>query len=65
MYVCRFNFYTFFLIIFFSIQQNSDIGDVLLNKVCDHYNLNEYKEYFGLKFTLADEKGNYEIVCFI
>lgn len=41
---------------------NSDIGDVLLNKVCDHYNLNDYKEYFGLKYTLSDEKGNYEIL---
>jgi hypothetical protein len=29
--------------------------------VCDHYNLNNYKEYFGLKYTLVDDKGDYEI----
>jgi hypothetical protein len=29
--------------------------------VCEHYNLTEYKEYFGLKYTLVDDKGDYEI----
>lgn len=33
----------------------------MLNKVCDYYSLSGYKEYFGLKYTLVDEKGDHEI----
>lgn len=42
--------------------KNDDIGDTVLDKVCDHYNLHDYKEYFGLKYTLVDETGDHEIL---
>ena len=45
--------------------QNDDLGDTVLNRVCDHYNLHEYKEYFGLKYTLVDDHGDHEIVSFL
>lgn len=41
--------------------KNDDNGDVVLLKVCDHYSLHEYKEYFGLKYTLVDDNGDHEI----
>ena len=34
-------------------------------KVCDHYNLHDYKEYFGLKYSLVDENGDHEIVSYL
>lgn len=41
--------------------RNDDNGDLVLLRVCDHYNLHDYKEYFGLKYSLLDERGDHEI----
>lgn len=46
-------------------MKNDDNGDVILCKVCDHYNLHDYKEYFGLKYSLVDENGDHEIVIIL
>lgn len=32
-----------------------------MDKVCNHYNVSTYKEYFGLKYSLVDEAGDYEV----
>lgn len=40
---------------------NEDSGEQVIERVCAHYNLHEYKEYFGLKYTLVDEHGDHEI----
>ncbi len=42
--------------------KNDDTGDTVLDRVCDHYNLHNYKEYFGLKYTLVDDNGDHEIL---
>lgn len=42
--------------------KNDDSGETVLDRVCDHYNLHNYKEYFGLKYTLVDDSGDHEIV---
>lgn len=42
--------------------KNDDTGDLVLDRVCDHYNLHDYKEYFGLKYTLVDDSGDHEIL---
>lgn len=42
--------------------KNDDIGENVLDKVCDHYNLHDYREYFGLKYTLVDDTGDHEIL---
>jgi len=42
--------------------KNDDKGDTVLDKVCDHYNLHSYKEYFGLKYTRVDLNGDNEIL---
>ena len=44
--------------------KDSDLGEVVLEAVCNHYNLTDYKEYFGLKYTLVDDNGDHEIVKF-
>ena len=41
--------------------KDSDLGEVVLEAVCNHYNLTDYKEYFGLKYTLVDDNGDYEV----
>ncbi|CAF0924645.1 unnamed protein product [Brachionus calyciflorus] len=41
--------------------KNEDLGESVIDRVCDHFSLTDYKEYFGLKYTLVDEKGDYEI----
>lgn len=46
------------LIYFF---KDDDFGEIVIDRVCDHFSLTDYKEYFGLKFTLVDNKGDYEI----
>lgn len=42
--------------------KNDDLGDTVTDRVCNHYNLHEYKEYFGLKYTLVDDNGDHEIL---
>lgn len=42
--------------------KNDDTGENVLDRVCDHYNLHNYKEYFGLKYTLVDDSGDHEIL---
>ncbi len=51
-----------FLNCLFPDFKNDDLGDLLITKVCDNYGLIAYKEYFGLKYTVTDEKDNHEIV---
>ena len=45
--------------------KNDDTGELVLDKVCDHYSLHDYREYFGLKYTLVDDTGDHEIVSLI
>ena len=42
--------------------KNGDDGAHVLDMVCSYYSLLDYKEYFGLKYTLVDEHGDHEIV---
>lgn len=41
--------------------RDNDLGQLVLDRVCDHYGLYDYKEYFGLKYTLVDDNGDHEI----
>jgi hypothetical protein len=41
--------------------RDNDLGQLVLDRVCDHYGLFDYKEYFGLKYTLVDDNGDHEI----
>jgi hypothetical protein len=41
--------------------KDTDLGQNVLDRVCEHYNLSEYKEYFGLKYTHVNSKGDHEI----
>ena len=45
--------------------KDDDTGESVLNEVCNHYSLNEYREYFGLKFTIVDDNGDHEIVSYL
>jgi hypothetical protein len=44
---------------------NSDIGKTLIDRVCSDYNLSDYAEYFGLKYTSCYNRNKQEIVSSI
>ena len=44
-----------------SSQDDVD-GKIVLEKVCESYNVMDYREYFGLKYTYNDQKSKQEVV---
>lgn len=41
---------------------NNDIGKTLIDRVCNDFNLTDYAEYFGLKYTSNYNRNKQEIV---